>query len=109
MPTRRCNWRIAPMCSKTAALRSKAATSPATPGCRKPISECEHERRQDRGLFDLHGYHGGHDVPRGRPRGGKARGRALGTTDFGLDDITEWRKGGEHSLRKKPQGYLGDP
>jgi creatinine amidohydrolase/Fe(II)-dependent formamide hydrolase-like protein len=39
----------------------------------------------------------------------KARGRALGTTDFGLDDITEWRKGGEHSLRKTPQGYLGDP
>lgn len=34
---------------------------------------------------------------------------ALKSTDFGIDDITEWRKGGEHSLGKTPQGYLGDP
>jgi creatinine amidohydrolase len=34
---------------------------------------------------------------------------ALKSTDFGVEDIMEWRKGGEHSLRKTPQGYLGDP
>jgi creatinine amidohydrolase len=34
---------------------------------------------------------------------------ALKSTDFVIEDITEWRKGGEHSLRKTPQGYLGDP
>jgi creatinine amidohydrolase len=34
---------------------------------------------------------------------------ALKPTDFGIDDLTEWRKGGEHTLRKTPQGYLSDP
>jgi creatinine amidohydrolase len=34
---------------------------------------------------------------------------SLKSTDFQLDDIVEWRKGGEHSLRKTPAGYLGDP
>ena len=34
---------------------------------------------------------------------------ALPSTDFGVDDITEWRKGGEHARAKTPQGYLGDP
>jgi creatinine amidohydrolase len=33
----------------------------------------------------------------------------LKSTDFGIEDLTEWRKGGEHALRKTPQGYLGDP
>jgi creatinine amidohydrolase len=33
----------------------------------------------------------------------------LPSTDFSLDDLTEWRKGGEHARRKTPQGYLGDP
>jgi creatinine amidohydrolase len=33
----------------------------------------------------------------------------LRSTDFGIEDLTEWRKGGEHALRKTPQGYLGDP
>lgn len=33
----------------------------------------------------------------------------LKSTDFVLDDIAEWRQGGEHALRKTPQGYLGDP
>lgn len=34
---------------------------------------------------------------------------ALKSTDFVIEDIAEWRKGGEHSLRRTPQGYLGDP
>jgi creatinine amidohydrolase len=34
---------------------------------------------------------------------------ALKSTDFGPEDIAEWRKGGEHALRKTPEGYLGDP
>jgi creatinine amidohydrolase len=34
---------------------------------------------------------------------------ALKPTDFGIDDLIEWRKGGGHALRKTPQGYLGDP
>ena len=34
---------------------------------------------------------------------------ALKSTDFVSDDIAEWRKGGEHALRKTPHGYLGDP
>lgn len=34
---------------------------------------------------------------------------SLKSTDFGADDIAEWRKGGEHSLHKTPLGYLGDP
>jgi len=33
----------------------------------------------------------------------------LKSTDFVLEDIAEWRKGGEHALRKTPQGFLGDP
>jgi creatinine amidohydrolase len=33
----------------------------------------------------------------------------LKSTDYGPDDLTEWRKGGEHALRKTPDGYLGDP
>jgi creatinine amidohydrolase len=33
----------------------------------------------------------------------------LKSTDFGIDDLNEWRKGGEHALRKTPQGFLGDP
>jgi creatinine amidohydrolase len=33
----------------------------------------------------------------------------LTSTEFGIDDISEWRKGGEHARRKTPQGYLGDP
>lgn len=35
--------------------------------------------------------------------------QTLKSTDFGIDDLMEWRKGGEHSLRKTPQGFLGDP
>ena len=34
---------------------------------------------------------------------------SLKSTDFELADIAEWRKGGEHALRKTPAGYLGDP
>jgi creatinine amidohydrolase len=34
---------------------------------------------------------------------------ALKSTDFALDDLMEWRKGGEHAKRKTPLGYLGDP
>ena len=33
----------------------------------------------------------------------------LKSTDFVIDDLMEWRKGGEHALRKTPQGFLGDP
>jgi creatinine amidohydrolase len=33
----------------------------------------------------------------------------LKSTDFGLDDLMEWRKGREHARRKTPLGYLGDP
>jgi len=33
----------------------------------------------------------------------------LKSTDFDIEDLTEWRKGGEHALRKTPRGYLGDP
>jgi creatinine amidohydrolase len=33
----------------------------------------------------------------------------LPSTDFGQEDIAQWRKGGEHALSKTPQGYLGDP
>jgi creatinine amidohydrolase len=34
---------------------------------------------------------------------------SLKSTDFVIDDLMEWRKGGEHALRKTPQGFLGDP
>ncbi|RJF69377.1 creatininase family protein [Rhodopseudomonas palustris] len=34
---------------------------------------------------------------------------ALRSTDFGVEDISEWRKGGDHARAKTPQGYLGDP
>jgi creatinine amidohydrolase len=34
---------------------------------------------------------------------------ALQSTDFGIDDMAEWRKGRENALRKTPHGYLGDP
>jgi creatinine amidohydrolase len=34
---------------------------------------------------------------------------ALNPTDFSADDLIEWRKGGEYTLLKTPQGYLGDP
>lgn len=30
-------------------------------------------------------------------------------TNYGPDDLAEWRKGGEHAIRKTPLGYLGDP
>lgn len=33
----------------------------------------------------------------------------LKSTDFGPDDLAEWRKGLEHALRKTPLGYIGDP
>lgn len=33
----------------------------------------------------------------------------LKPTEFVADDMAEWRKGGEHTLRKTPHGYLGDP
>lgn len=33
----------------------------------------------------------------------------LKSTDFGIDDLMEWRKGREHARRKTPLGYLGDP
>jgi creatinine amidohydrolase len=33
----------------------------------------------------------------------------LAATNFGPADLAEWRKGGEHALRKTPHGYLGDP
>jgi creatinine amidohydrolase len=35
--------------------------------------------------------------------------RSLKPTDFGPDDLAEWRKGREYALRKTPAGYLGDP
>ena len=34
---------------------------------------------------------------------------SLAPTDFGPDDLAEWRKGQEAARRKTPQGYLGDP
>ena len=33
----------------------------------------------------------------------------LPSTDFLPADLAEWRKGGEHAMRKTPHGYLGDP
>jgi creatinine amidohydrolase len=30
-------------------------------------------------------------------------------TNYGPADLDEWRKGGEHAVRKTPHGYLGDP
>jgi len=30
-------------------------------------------------------------------------------TNYGPDDLAEWRQGGEHAVRKTPLGYLGDP
>jgi len=33
----------------------------------------------------------------------------LAPTNAVLDDLIEWRKGGEHALRTTPAGYLGDP
>ncbi len=35
--------------------------------------------------------------------------RTLPSTDFLPADLAEWRQGGEHTVRKTPQGYLGDP
>lgn len=35
--------------------------------------------------------------------------RALVSTDYGPDDLAEWRKGFEHARAKTPQGYFGDP
>ena len=35
--------------------------------------------------------------------------RGLEPTDLTPDDLTEWRKGGEHMRRVTPQGYFGDP
>lgn len=35
--------------------------------------------------------------------------RTLKSTDFGPDDLAEWRRGYEHARRKTPLGYLGDP
>jgi creatinine amidohydrolase len=35
--------------------------------------------------------------------------KTLLSTDFGPDDLAEWRKGFEHSRKKTPLGYLGDP
>ncbi len=34
---------------------------------------------------------------------------SLKSTDYGPEDLAEWRKGREHALRKTPDGYLGDP
>ena len=33
----------------------------------------------------------------------------LPPTNFLPADLAEWRKGGEHTIRKTPHGYLGDP
>lgn len=33
----------------------------------------------------------------------------LAATNYGPADLAEWRKGGEHAMRKTPHGYLGDP
>jgi creatinine amidohydrolase len=33
----------------------------------------------------------------------------LAPTQFGPQDLAEWRKGQEHTLRKAPAGYVGDP
>lgn len=33
----------------------------------------------------------------------------LEPTNFVIDDMVEWRKGREHTLRKTPEGYIGDP
>ncbi len=33
----------------------------------------------------------------------------LAPTNFGPEDLAEWRRGGEHARRKTPLGYLGDP
>jgi creatinine amidohydrolase len=33
----------------------------------------------------------------------------LAPTNSVLDDLIEWRKGGEHAVRTTPHGYLGDP
>jgi creatinine amidohydrolase len=33
----------------------------------------------------------------------------LAPTNSVLEDLLEWRKGGEHALRTTPHGYLGDP
>lgn len=35
--------------------------------------------------------------------------KTLLSTDFGPDDLNEWRKGFEHARAKTPLGYLGDP
>jgi creatinine amidohydrolase len=35
--------------------------------------------------------------------------KALRSTDLGVDDLTEWRKGWANAKRKTPLGYLGDP
>jgi creatinine amidohydrolase len=35
--------------------------------------------------------------------------QSLAPTDFGQDDLAEWRKGPEAARRKTPLGYLGDP
>jgi creatinine amidohydrolase len=34
---------------------------------------------------------------------------SLAPTQFGPQDLAEWRKGQEHTLRKAPAGYVGDP
>jgi creatinine amidohydrolase len=33
----------------------------------------------------------------------------LESTDYGPDDLAEWRKGREHARAKTPLGYFGDP
>ncbi|HVL58682.1 MAG TPA: creatininase family protein [Burkholderiaceae bacterium] len=33
----------------------------------------------------------------------------LKSTDYGPDDLAEWRRGYEHARRKTPLGYFGDP
>ena len=33
----------------------------------------------------------------------------LRSTDFTPDDLAEWRRGHEHSMRKAPDGYVGNP
>jgi creatinine amidohydrolase len=35
--------------------------------------------------------------------------RTLPATNFAPEDLAEWRKGGEHTQRKTPAGYLGNP
>ncbi|HEX4928624.1 MAG TPA: creatininase family protein [Burkholderiales bacterium] len=35
--------------------------------------------------------------------------RTLRSTEYGPEDLAEWRRGAEHARRKTPLGYFGDP